>query len=102
MDLGRYGGKPTLCERACHSRGSTAGLLDEVDGLLAFAAIARMEAHTAEHERSKFACLSLLGCRHGQLKVAMAEFEVVQVHEPQGSGQHGGLSGGGNEPLAQL
>jgi hypothetical protein len=32
----------------------------------------------------------------------VAEFEVVQVHEPQGSGQHGRLSGGGNEALAQL
>jgi hypothetical protein len=34
--------------------------------------------------------------------VAAAKLEVVQVYEPQGSGQHGSFSGGGNEALAQL
>jgi hypothetical protein len=60
-----------------------------------------MEAHAAEDERSQFARLSLAGCRHRELKVAVAELEVVQVHEPQGPGEHGRLPGRGNEPLAQ-
>jgi hypothetical protein len=41
-----------------------AGLVNEVNGLLAIAAIAGMEAHAAEDERSQFARLSLAGCRH--------------------------------------
>jgi hypothetical protein len=41
-----------------------AGLVDEVDSPLTFAAIAGMEAHAAEDERAEFACLSLAGCRH--------------------------------------
>ena len=102
MDLGGHGGKPALGQRTRHPCGDMAGPIDEVNGLLAFAAIAGMEAHAAEDERSEFARLSLLGRGHRQLKVAAAELEVVQVHEPQGSGQHGRLSGGGNQPLAQL
>ena len=102
MDLGRHGGKPALSHRACHSFGGVAGLFDQVTGLLAFAAIAGMEAHAAEDERSEFACLSLLGRCHRQVKVAAAELEVVQVHEPQGPGQHGRFPGYRNEALAQL
>jgi hypothetical protein len=61
MDLGCDGGKPALRQGACHSGGGMAGLVDEVNGLLRFAAVAGMEAHAAERERSKFAGLSLSG-----------------------------------------
>jgi hypothetical protein len=64
MDLGCHGGKPTSRQRAGHPCGDTAGLFDEVNGLLAVAAIAGMEAHAAEDERSEFACFSLLGRLH--------------------------------------
>ena len=55
MDLGGHGSKPALGQRARDSCGGPAGLVDEVNGLLAFAALAGMEAHAAEDERAEFA-----------------------------------------------
>src|SRR5215211_3742742 len=64
MDLGGHGGKPALGQRTRHPGGDMAGLVEEVDGLLAVAAIAGMEAHAAEDKRSQFARLSLPGRGH--------------------------------------
>jgi hypothetical protein len=38
MNLGCHGGKPTSCQRACHSFGHIAGLVDELNGLRVSAA----------------------------------------------------------------